>query len=398
MKNQVLVLNCGSSSIKFAVINPKNGETAVSGLAQCIGMEGASVSWKVDGKKEQVKMPNADYRTAIEKIMSVLGEIDHLLEEIMAVGHRVVQGRNHFYESVIVDKNVLTKIEESIPLAPLHNPANVMGIKIMQSLFPALPQVAVFDTAFHQTMPKHAYIYALPYDLYEKHHVRRYGFHGTSYRFVSAQAAKLLNKPVDQVNLIVAHLGNGSSVTAIANGKSMDTSMGLTPLEGLVMGTRCGDVDASILGYMADQLGYDVHKGTNVLNKESGLLGISGISSDSRAIEEAAEEGNPRAILAEDIFTYRLAKYIMSYTVPLEGKLDAVVFTAGIGENSATTRAKVLNWLKPLKFVVDENRNKANGKESQGVITAEGSPIALVVPTNEELMIAQDAERLTEKL
>lgn len=394
-KKFVLVLNCGSSTIKFAVINPVSGENVLNGLIQCIGMQEASIQWKHSGKKQSQDLPNIDYHSAAKQIIELLKNKDHLFDEIMAVGHRVVQGCDYFYESVVINDDVLHKINLSSKLAPLHNPAHVIGIQAIKEAFPALPQVAVFDTAFHQTMPKHAYLYAIPYELFEKHRVRRYGFHGTSYRYVSAQAAKMLNKPLDNLALIVAHLGNGCSVTAILNGKSMDTSMGLTPLEGLVMGTRSGDVDPSLLGFLADTLGYDVHKATNVLNKQSGLLGISGLSSDMRAIEEAALKGDEQALLAEDLFCYRLAKYIMSYLVPLQGKLDALIFTAGIGENSPIVRAKVLNQLQALKFEVDKKRNDENGVNSSGIITKDNTPIAMVIPTNEELMIAQDTEKLT---
>lgn len=391
----ILVLNCGSSTIKFAVINPDTADNVLNGIVQCIGMQEASIQWQCNGDKKKIQsLPNIDYHDAVKRIIELLSSVDHLLDQIMAVGHRVVQGCNYFYESVVIDNDVLRKIEESSRLAPLHNPAHVVGIKAIKEFFPGLPQVAVFDTAFHQTMPKYAYLYAMPYEMCEKHHLRRYGFHGTSYRYVSKQAAILLNKPLDQMALIVAHLGNGCSVTAILNGESRDTSMGLTPLEGLVMGTRSGDVDPSVLGFLADELGYDVHKATNILNKQSGLLGISGISSDMRAIEEAASAGDERAILAEDLFTYRLAKYIMAYLVPLEGRLDALVFTAGIGENSSVIREKVLGWLKMLKFSVDKKRNGEHGRNSNGIITKDESPIAMVVPTNEELMIAQDAKRL----
>lgn len=394
-KNFVLVLNCGSSTIKFAVMNPLSGENILSGLVQCIGMQEASIQWKQHGKKQTESLPNIDYHAAAKRIIELLEKSDHLLGKIMAVGHRVVQGCDYFYESVVIDDDVLNKIILSSKLAPLHNPAHVIGIKAIKEFFPDLPQVAVFDTAFHQTMPRHAYLYAIPYELFEKHRIRRYGFHGTSYRYVSAQAAKLLNKPLDNLSLIAAHLGNGCSVTAILNGKSMDTSMGLTPLEGLVMGTRSGNVDPSLLGFLADELGYDVHKATNLLNKQSGLLGISGLSSDMRAIEEASQKGDEQAMLAEDLFCYRLAKYIMSYLVPLQGKLDALIFTAGIGENSPIVRAKVLNQLQALNFKIDTERNSIHGAQSNGIITKDNTPIAMVIPTNEELMIAQDAEKLT---
>jgi acetate kinase len=324
----------------------------------------------------------------------LLDEHEKLSGQLMAVGHRVVHGGEDFTHSVIIDEAVITQIRACNNLAPLHNPANLMGILGVQHAFPHLPQVAVFDTAFHQTMPEHAYLYAIPYELYEKYAIRRYGFHGTSHRYVIWQAAKLLNKPVEKSAFISAHLGNGCSVAAVLNGESLDTSMGLTPLEGLVMGTRAGDVDPSLHAFLADTLGYDVHKVTSMLNKQSGLLGLSGLGSDMRTIEEAAISGNKRAILTEDIFAYRLAKYVASYMVPL-GHLDALIFTGGIGENGAIIRAKIIRWLKVFGFALDEERNQQHGRKSKNIITREGTPIAMVIPTNEELMIAQDAMSLT---
>lgn len=392
--NYVLVLNCGSSSIKFAVVSPVSGENALMGLVQCIGMKEASLQWKREGQKQERALPDVDYESAIHAIIEVLREVDQLESQLIAVGHRVVHGGEKFKSSVVIDEQVLDQIRDCCRLAPLHNPANLTGILAAKKNFPHLPQVAVFDTAFHQTMPKHAFIYAIPYELYEQHSIRRYGFHGTSHQYVAEQAALLIKKPFEQCAFITAHLGNGSSVAAILNGKSVDTSMGFTPLEGLVMGTRSGDVDPSLHAFLADTLGYDVHKVTELLNKKSGVLGLSQLGSDMRTLENAEAEGHENATLAREVFCYRLAKYIMSYLVPL-GRLDALVFTGGIGENDRKVRARVIQWLSALNFTLDPVRNQANGKHSGSVITTTESRVALVVPTNEELMIARDAAKLS---
>jgi len=389
----VLVLNCGSSSIKFAVIDPKNGSNKLNGLVQCIGAKEANLQWQQKSKKNKQELPNINYRDAIHKVIEVLSSSNHLVENLVAVGHRVVHGGEAFTASMIINGQVLAQIKKCSHLAPLHNPANLIGIEEARKAFPKLKQVAVFDTAFHQSMPEYAYIYAVPYAWYEKYDVRRYGFHGTSHRYVAQQAAKILNKSLEKCALISAHLGNGCSVTAILNGKSVDTSMGITPLEGLVMGTRSGDVDPGLHACLADKLGYDVNQITEILNKKSGLLGISGIGSDMRAIEEAHNAGNKRASLALEIFCYRLAKYIMAYTVPL-GRLDALIFTGGIGENVSIIRSKTLNWLKLLDFVIDEKLNNTTINGKQGVITQQNSSVAMIIPTNEEFMIAKDAYAL----
>lgn len=392
----VLVLNCGSSSIKFAVVNPVSGENALMGLVQCIGMKEASLQWKRAGQKQERALPDVNYESAIHAIIEVLREVDQLESQLIAVGHRVVHGGEKFKSSVVIDESVLDQIRDCCRLAPLHNPANLTGILAAKKNFPHLPQVAVFDTAFHQTMPKHAFVYAIPYELYAQHSIRRYGFHGTSHQYVAEQAALLINKPFDQCAFITAHLGNGSSVAAILNGKSVDTSMGFTPLEGLVMGTRSGDVDPSLHAFLADTLGYDVHKVTELLNKKSGVLGLSQLGSDMRTLENAEAEGHENATLAREVFCYRLAKYIMSYLVPL-GRLDALVFTGGIGENDRKVRARVIQWLSALNFILDPVRNQENGKQSGNVITTSESRVALVIPTNEELMIARDAARLAHR-
>lgn len=391
----VLVLNCGSSSLKFAVIDAVNGDEIISGLAECFNLPDARIKWKIAGKKGATNLPaNSAHSQAISYIVEeIIKKEDGLAEKFAAVGHRVVHGGEKFTESVLIDEEVLEGIEACSSLAPLHNPAHVLGIKAAQAAFPTLPQIAVFDTAFHQSMPAKAFLYALPYNLYKDNAIRRYGMHGTSHLFVSQEAAKVLNKPVSELNVISAHLGNGASVTAIKNGKSIDTSMGMTPLDGLVMGTRCGDLDPSIIEYLVTRQGYSLTGVMDILQKQSGLLGISGISSDFRDIIENHEKGNERATLAMDMFIYRLAKYIASYAVPL-GHIDAIIFTGGIGENSHLVRTKVLESLTFFGYQVDAEKNKAAILGEQGIITTDGSPIAMVIPTNEEWVIAQDSLKI----
>lgn len=392
----VLVFNCGSSSIKFAVINPETCENKLSGLVQCIGALEADLTWQQNSAKNERKLPNISYQNAIGEIMNLLGETDNLLGNLIAVGHRVVHGGEAFTKSVIIDNEVLNQIKACSHLAPLHNPANLVGIEGAQKSFPKLKQIAVFDTAFHQTMPEYAYIYAVPYEWYKKYDVRRYGFHGTSHRYVTQQAARVLDKPLSKCAFISAHLGNGCSITAVLNGESVDTSMGITPLEGLVMGTRSGDVDPSLHAYLADRLGLEVHEITKILNKKSGLLGISGNASDMRSIEKAYKQGDKQAILAFEIFCYRLAKYIMAYTVPLK-RLDALIFTGGIGENSPLVRSKTIEWLGILNFKLDDAVNNRTIKGKSDIITKNDSLVAVVIPTNEELMIAQDTYQIIEE-
>ena len=391
----VLVLNCGSSSLKFAVINANNGDEIITGLAECFNLPDARIKWKISGKKEMTSLPaNSAHLEAITYIVEeIIKKEDGLAEQFVAVGHRVVHGGEKFTESVVIDEEVLEGIEACSSLAPLHNPAHLLGIKAAQAAFPTLPQVAVFDTAFHQSMPAKAFMYALPNNLYKENSIRRYGMHGTSHLFVSQEATKVLNKPVAELNVISAHLGNGASVTAIKNGKSVDTSMGMTPLDGLVMGTRCGDIDPSIIEYLVTRQGYSLTGVMDILQKQSGLLGVSGISSDFRDITENYEKGNERATLAMEMFIYRLAKYIASYAVPL-GHIDAIIFTGGIGENSHLVRSKVLELLTIFGYQVDAEKNKAAILGEQGIITTDGSPIAMVIPTNEEWVIAQDSLEL----
>ncbi len=391
----VLVLNCGSSSLKFAVINATNGDEVISGLAECFYLPDARIKWNISGKKEAAHLPSKSaHSEAISYIVEeIIKKEQGLSEQFVAVGHRVVHGGEKFTESVIITPDVCESIKECASLAPLHNPAAIMGIKAARLAFPELDQIAVFDTAFHQTMPATAFLYSLPYNLYKEKGVRRYGMHGTSHLFVSREAAKALNKPIAETNVITAHLGNGGSITAVKGGKSVDTSMGMTPLEGLVMGTRCGDIDPSIIEHLVTREGYSLEGVMDMLQKQSGLLGISGVSSDFRDIQEACEEGNKNAILARDIFCYRLAKYIASYAVPL-GRVDALVFTGGIGENSDLMREKVLNLLAVFGYQIDSQKNATTKLGKQGIITKDGSPIAMVIPTNEEWVIAQDSAAL----
>jgi acetate kinase len=391
----VLVLNCGSSSLKFAIIDADTGEDYISGLAECFGLEDSRIKWKFNGEKSEAKLGAfTAHREAVEYIVNkILAAQPELAAKIQAIGHRIVHGGEKFTHSVIINDDVIQGIEDCASLAPLHNPAHLIGIRAAIASFPKLPQVAVFDTAFHQSMPEKAYVYALPYKLYREHSIRRYGMHGTSHLYVSREAAKVIGKDLKDTNVICAHLGNGASVTAIKGGKSVDTSMGLTPLEGLVMGTRCGDIDPSIIYHLVKQLGYTLDEVYNLLNKQSGLLGISELTNDCRGIEEGYQDGHKGATLALEIFCYRLAKYIASYTVPL-GRLDAVVFTGGIGENSDLIREKVLNLLEIFNFSVDSELNKAARFGKQGIITKPGSTLAMVIPTNEEWVIAEDAMKL----
>jgi len=391
----VLVLNCGSSSLKFAVINAINGDEIISGLAECFNLPDARIKWNFDGQKQSQNLPeNSAHSAAIRFIVEdIIKKVDGLEAQFVAVGHRVVHGGEKFTKSVIIDQAVLEGIEQCASLAPLHNPAAILGIQAAQTAFPSLPQTAVFDTAFHQTMPAKAFMYALPSHLYTERSVRRYGMHGTSHLYVSREAAKMLNKPLNETNLITAHLGNGGSITAVKGGESVDTSMGMTPLEGLVMGTRSGDFDPSIISHLVTREGYTLDCVMNMLQKESGLLGLSGVSSDLREVIGKYEEGHEGAKLAIDVFVYRLAKYIAAYAVPLE-RIDALVFTGGIGENSAIIREKVLASLTIFGYQVDSAKNNAATLGKSGIITAENSPVAVVIPTNEEWVIAQDSADL----
>ncbi|MBA6356121.1 MULTISPECIES: acetate kinase [unclassified Colwellia] len=393
-KNLILVLNCGSSSLKFSLIKPENGETLLSGLAERLLSEQASIKINVKGQKKHTAIPHPfDHRTAIMALVDSLVS-QQLNLQICAIGHRVVHGGEHYCMPTLITDEVKNTISNLSQLAPLHNPANLMGINAAETVFTDVPQVAVFDTAFHQTMPEKAYIYGIPYALYQEHGIRRYGFHGTSHYFVAQQAAKTLDKSINEGNFISAHLGNGCSVTAIKNGKSVDTSLGLTPLEGVMMGTRSGDVDAGIIFHLINQLGYTTAQVSHLLHKESGLLGVSGLSNDCREIEEAwLKDKNPRAKLALDIFCYRVAKSVASFTASLTS-IDALIFTGGIGENSTLIRANIIDQLSLLNFFVATDKNNACCFGKAGNIGTENSRPILVIPTNEEWVIAEQTSQL----
>lgn len=394
----VLVLNCGSSSLKFAIIDAANGDEHLSGLAECFNLPEARIKWKIDGGKHEAELGSgAAHSEALSFIVNtILAKKPELSAQLTAIGHRVVNVGEKYTASALLSDDVLQAIKDSIPFAPLHNPAHIIGINEALKAFPKLADknVAVFDTAFHQTMPEESFLYALPYSLYEQQRIRRYGAHGTSHYFVTHEAARMLNKPVEQVNLITCHLGNGGSVTAVRNGKSVDTSMGLTPLEGLVMGTRSGDLDPAIIFFLHNAMGMSVEKIDKLLTKESGLLGLTGATSDMRWVIDNYDT-KPEAKRAMDVFCHRLAKYIGSYTALMEGRLDAVIFTGGIGENAAKVRELTLGKLSLLGFEIDAKRNEAARFGNSGVITTDASRPAIVITTNEELVIAQDAARLT---
>ncbi|TMP03068.1 acetate kinase [Pseudoalteromonas sp. S3178] len=394
----VLVLNCGSSSLKFAIIDANDGHEIISGLAERLGADAPSIKYKYNGAKTVIELgANQAHAEAINTLVTLIKN-HNLDEHLIAVGHRVVHGGEHFTKSVLIDDAVIEGITKASSLAPLHGHANLLGISSAQNSFIGLPQVAVFDTAFHQTMDEVAYLYALPYKLYTDYGVRRYGMHGTSHYYVAGQTAKLLNQPIEQSNFISAHLGNGCSVCAIKDGKSVDTSMGLTPLAGIVMGTRSGDIDPGLFNFLTTQLDYNAKQIDNLLNQESGLLGISELSNDCRTIEEAAVAGHKKAQLALDIFCYRLAKQIAAYMVPLQ-RLDALIFTGGIGENSDIIRANVIKQLGYLGLNCDEQANLNARFGTQGIIsTSDKIPKAVVMPTNEEWVIALDAANIVKEL
>ena len=384
----ILVLNCGSSSAKFAVIDTADGRERISGVAQRLGSPQATLDWKREGAKGSRPIPDALHGEALRAVVALLDEAG-LSDSLAGVGHRVVHGGATFSASCAITPEVQAMITACVPLGPLHNPANLVGIAVARELFPGLPQVAVFDTAFHQTLPPKAYTYAVPHEWLEQHQVRRYGFHGTSHRFVAQQAVRRLGLPADDHALVTAHLGNGCSCAAVRDGRSVDTTMGLTPLEGLAMGTRSGSIDPAVVTRMAQALGEPAESIVETLNQRSGLLGVSGLSNDMRTIEEQAAQGHQRAQLALEIFCYLLAKAVAGLVVPL-GRLDALVFTGGIGENSALVRAKVIGQLGFLGLSLDAAANAAHGRANDGRITLGHRPQAVVVPTNEELMIALD--------
>lgn len=393
-KNAVLVLNCGSSSLKFSLIEPNSTTVIASGVAERLLSKEAFIKISYQGNKQQLNLELPfDHQVAVNFIVDFLCA-QQLDKQLLAVGHRIVHGGEEYSQPILINDMVKFTIAELAQLAPLHNPVNLIGVNAAEKAFSDLPQVAVFDTAFHQTMPEKAYIYGVPYFLYQKHGIRRYGFHGTSHYFVANQAAKLLAKNLDNINVISAHLGNGCSVTAIKNGKSVDTSMGLTPLEGVVMGTRSGDIDPSIIFHLIDQLNYTPEQVANLLNKESGLLGISQMSNDCRTIEEAINDNDDaRAKLTLDIFCYRIAKSIASYSASLL-VLDGIIFTGGIGENSNLVRSKIINCLGLLGVYVDEQKNSEVRFGKCGLISTERSINCWVIPTNEEQVIAEQTYHL----
>ena len=392
--NFILVLNCGSSSLKFSLINPENGATLLSGLAERLLSDQAIIKIKHKGEKEQhLILAPYDHQSAVLCLVEHLKRL-HLIDCISAIGHRVVHGGESYCQPTLINNDVKAAIEKLARLAPLHNPANLTGILAAEAAFPNLKQVAIFDTAFHQTMPEKAYIYGIPYELYKQHGIRRYGFHGTSHYFVAQQAANILNKPLAQCSFISAHLGNGCSIAAIKDGKSVDTSLGMTPLEGVMMGTRSGDIDPGIIFHLINQLNYTAQDVDNMLNKQSGLLGVSGISNDCRTIETAyIEDHNVQAALALDVFCYRIAKAIASFTASLTS-LDGIIFTGGIGENSDIIREKIIAQLSLLNFNVDDEANLAMRFGKSGLISSEGSRSAWVIATNEEWVIAEQTFQL----
>jgi acetate kinase len=397
----VLVINAGSSSLKYQLFDIESETVIAKGLCERIGIDGRLKHTPVSNGKPEFKadMPLPTHMEAINAVIEKLTSSDYgvisSLKEIGAVGHRVLHGGQKFSESVLIDDAVLDAITECIPFGPLHIPANLMGIKACTKVMPGVPQVAVFDTAFHQTMPKHAYIYPIPYIYYEKHSLRRYGFHGTSHRYVSEKALEVLGIPAKGSRLITCHLGNGSSLAAVKDGKCVDTTMGLSPLEGVPMGTRSGSIDPAILQFMFDQEGLTIHQILDILNKQSGVLGVSGVSSDFRDIEQAAHEGNERAQLALDIFDYDVKKYIGAYMAAMGG-VDAIVFTAGLGENGPETRERICSGLESIGIVIDKEKNNFKGQLRD--ITGEGSKVkVLVIPTNEELVIARDTKAIVQR-
>ncbi len=397
---KILIINTGSSSLKYQLIDMKNEAVLAKGLCDRIGIDNSYIKHTKSGSDSVViDIDMTNHKAAIKEVIKVLTDpksgVISDMSEISAVGHRVVHGGEKFHDSVIIDEKVMKAIQDCVDIAPLHNPPNITGIEACRQIMPKTPMVAVFDTAFHQTMPKYAYIYALPYEIYEKHGVRKYGFHGTSHKYVAQRAAALLGKPVEKLKLISCHLGNGASICAVEFGKSVETSMGYTPLDGLAMGTRCGTLDPAVVKFLMENEKMSPKEIDEYLNKKSGVLGISGVSSDFRDLDAAVEEGNERAKLALDIFCYRVKKYIGEYAAVMNG-VDAVIFTAGIGENNPYVRAEATKGLDYLGVKIDLEKNKVRGAETD-VSAADARVRTLVIPTNEELAIARETLRLTEK-
>ncbi|WP_290452981.1 acetate/propionate family kinase [uncultured Muribaculum sp.] len=398
----ILVLNCGSSSVKYKLIDVDTKATLAEGGIEKIGLPDSFIKFKLaDGSKKVVNDPIPDHRKAINDILNLLVSPEYgcikSLKEIDAVGHRVVHGGEKFNSSVRIDNEVIEKIKECYAVAPLHNPANMIGIEAITELIADVPQVGVFDTAFHQTMPAEAYMYALPYELYEKYAIRRYGFHGTSHRYVSRRACEFLNLDPKTQKVITCHIGNGGSITAVLNGKSVDTSMGLTPVEGLMMGTRVGDVDPGALTFIEDKEHLDSNQLSNLLNKKCGLLGVSGVSSDMRDIDAAISAGNERARLALDMYIYRIIKYVGAYVAALNG-VDVIAFTGGVGENQVQLRKRVCDHLSYLGLKIDDNVNSVSRGEEKLISTPDSKVKVVVIPTDEELMIAKDTEAIVNGL
>ena len=390
---KVLVINCGSSSLKYQVLDMTNESLLCKGLVERIGMDGSVITHeKIGMDKVKKEVPMKDHKDAIEQVLAAIQDKEHgvvkSMDEIGAVGHRVVHAGEKFSKSVLITDEVIKTLEDCVELAPLHNPPNLLGIAACKQLMPSTPMVGVFDTAFHQTMPPESYIYAIPYEYYEKYGIRRYGFHGTSHKYVAERASKMLNTSLDDLKLITCHLGNEASVSAIKRGKCIDTSMGFTPLEGLVMGTRSGDIDPAIVTYIREKENLPQGKANDILNKKSGVLGISGVSSDFRDLEEAVAEGNERAALALKVFAHKVRFYIGAYIAEMNG-VDAIIFTAGVGENDVSMREIICDNLGNLGIKLDPVKNKVRGKET--IISADDARVKLLlIPTNEELMIARD--------
>ncbi len=394
---KILVINCGSSSLKYQLIDMENENVLAKGLCERIGIEGSKLTHKPAGKDvlEQV-VPMPDHQVAVKLVLDALQDATYgvisNVNEISAIGHRVLHAGMHYSESIIVNEDVKKVVRDCFDLGPLHNPANLIGIEACEAAMPGIPNVAVFDTAFHQTMPEKAYMYAIPYEYYEKYDIRRYGFHGTSHRFVSKRLIEVAGLDVNNSKVIVCHLGNGGSISAVVNGKCVDTSMGLTPLEGLIMGTRSGDLDAAVVQYIANKENKSVNEVIDILNKKSGVLGVSGVSSDFRDVQKAQKEGNKRADIAIQAFVYRVAKYIGSYVAAMNG-VDAIAFTAGVGENDATIRNEVCSYLGYLGVTVDAEANKKRGEEVK-ISGADSKVQVFAIPTNEELAIARETKDL----
>jgi acetate kinase len=394
---KVLVVNCGSSSVKYQLLNMEDESVMARGLAERIGIEGSRLKHQAAGREEIIiEKPMPDHKTALKLITDVLTDektgVIKDVDEIYAVGHRVVHGGEKFSGSVRITDEVMDTLRECADLAPLHNPPNIMGIEACQQLMPGKPMAGTFDTAFHHTIPDYAYIYPIPYEYYKKYGVRKYGFHGTSHKYVAERAAEIVGEPLESLKIITCHLGNGASITAVNGGKSVETSMGFTPLEGLAMGTRCGSIDPAIIAFIMEKENKTVEEVNNILNKRSGVLGISGVSSDFRDLEQAAEKGDYNAKLAIEVFAYKVKKFIGSYSAVMNG-VDVIVFTAGLGENSVSMRERICSGLDYLGLELDPEANNVRGKEA--IISKPGCKVkAVVVPTNEELMIARETVKI----